>query len=763
MKGVIPSSAMNRWKAFLLALAALPVVSVWLPVRSQAPKFSASPAATQFFESRVRPVLAENCFRCHGTGKQKGNLRLDSLASLLTGGDRGPAIVRDRPEHSLLLRAIGYEDAELKMPPTRKLPRQQIADLTQWLRMGAPWPGSVTPRAPAPRKSEFTITERARRHWAFQQIKAPAVPPAKNQSWLANPIDAFVLSQLEAKGLAPNPPATKRELIRRVTYDLIGLPPTPAEVEAFVTDTSPEAYMALVERLLASPHYGEKWGRHWLDLVRFAETNSYERDDPKPEAWRYRDYVIRAFNQDKPYHRFLREQLAGDELPDRDDDALIATGYYRLGIWDDEPSDPLQARYDALDDLVATTGQVFLGLTLDCARCHDHKFDPIPQSDYYRLLAFFHNINPYRNGGATDLIPLASSPGEGKAAARALSVTEAGRGAPETFVLVRGNAHVRGDKVEPGFPQILGAPAPVITSPPGGRTTGRRRALADWIASPDNPLAARVLVNRIWQHHFGRGIVRTPNDFGLQGERPTHPELLDWLAGEFLRHGWQMKPLHRLIVTSNSYRMSSHGRADALARDPTNDLFWRFDMRRLSAEEVRDSILALSGVLSTKMYGPSVYPALPREVLETQSMPGKGWAKSPPEEQHRRSTYVHVKRSLLTPLLEVFDMAETDRSTPVRFTTTQATQALALLNSAFLHEQAGKFAARLQREAGAEVEKQVRLGLYLATARTPSASEIQRGVTFINTLRTRDGIPADGALRSFCLLVLNLDEFVYLD
>jgi hypothetical protein len=635
--------------------------------------------------------------------------------------------------------------------------------------MGAPWPGADRTAPKATRRGEFRITARDRAHWAFQRVKRPPVPAVKDRAWVANPVDAFVLARLEAKDLRPNPPASKRALIRRLYYDLTGLPPTPGEVEAFVADGSPDAYEALVERLLASPHYGEKWGRHWLDLVRFAETNSYERDNPKPFAWRYRDYVIRAFNQDKPYDHFVREQLAGDELADSTADALIATGYYRLGIWDDEPTDRLQARYDGLDDIVATTGQVFLGLTVDCARCHDHKIDPIPQKDYYRLVAFFQNINHYRNGGPTDVRPIDTGRA-GPAASRwrtreqALCVTEAGRTAPPTYVLLRGNPHVKGARVEPAFPVILGGRAPVLPAPPeGARSSGRRRVLADWIVSGDNPLAARVMANRVWQYHFGRGIVRSPNNFGLQGDKPTHPELLDWLAVELVRQGWRLKPLHRLILTSNAYRMSSRGDRTALAADPANDLLWRFDMRRLTAEEIRDSILAVTGTLNPRMYGPGVYPAIPREVLASQSMPGKGWGKSSPAEQSRRSVYVHVKRSLLTPLLESFDLAETDRSAPVRFSTTQPTQALHLLNSAFLNRQAALLAGRLRREAGDDAAKQVRRALFLATARPPTDAEVKRGMGLIAAFQEKDGASAKMALEYFCLLVLNLNEFVYLD
>jgi hypothetical protein len=760
MDAMMPTPVRRRLVILLCAVGLLPAWSGSPAASGGANKpEKPSPEAVRFFEAKIRPILADHCFKCHGEKKQKGGLRLDSRAEVLEGGDRGPALLPGRPEKSLLIKAISHQDPDLKMPPSKKLSKEQVADLTRWVKMGAPWPGADKASPQPPRRGSFQIRAKDRAHWAFQPLKRPAVPAVKGRAWVANPIDAFVLALLEARGLPPNPPANRRELIRRATYDLTGLPPAPEEVEAFVADQSPGAYEALIERLLASPHYGEKWGRHWLDLVRFAETNSYERDNPKPYAWRYRDYVIRAFNDDKPYDRFLREQLAGDELPEPTADALIATGFYRLGIWDDEPTDRVQARFDGLDDIVATTGQVFLGLTVDCARCHDHKIDPISQKDYYRLLAFFHNINHYRNGGPTDVWPLPGGRGE-----KVLCVTEAGTTAPETFVLLRGNPNVKGPKVEPAFPEVFGAPAPTLPRPArGDRTTGRRLVLANWIAGKDNPLTARVMANRLWQYHFGRGIVRSPNNFGLQGDRPTHPELLDWLAAELIRQGWRLKPLHRLIMTSNAYRMSSRANRAALSADPANDRFWHFDMRRLSAEEVRDSILAVSGTLNPKMYGPGVYPKIPREVLAGQSMPGKGWGKSPPAEQARRSVYVHVKRSLLTPILESFDLGDTDRSNPVRFVTTQPTQALHLLNGEFANEQAELFAARVRREAGADVGKQVRRALHLATCRPPTDADVKRGVRLIEALKAEGGAADQTALKYYCLVVLNLNEFVYLD
>jgi len=805
-----------------------------------------APEAVQFFEAKVRPVLSDNCFKCHSASKQRGGLRLDTRSNALVGGDNGKAVVPGDADNSLLLQAVTRSNPDLKpMPPSGKLTPQQIADLTQWVKMGAPWPGQEKAVAATStiRRGKFEISDKDRAHWAFQPVARPPVPAVKNAAWVANPIDAFILAKLEAKGLQPNPPASKQELIRRLYYDVTGLPPTPQEVEAFTADPSPKAYESMVDRLLNSPHYGEQWGRHWLDLVRFAETNSYERDGDKPNAWRYRDYVIRSFNADKPYDQFVREQLAGDEMPNPAADAIIATGYYRLGIWDDEPSDRDQARYDNLDDVVATTGQVFLGLTVDCARCHDHKIDPIAQKDYYGLLAFFQNITNYTNGDPTDQAPVFNDLGEKSAyeqrlrewnrkreemkadlmgietdfkalygeptdpvkkrtpfheriaaagprllgaeryrhyedlrrelgqirplpgpAGTALAVSETGRTAPDTFVLARGNAHAPGDKVEPHFPQVLTSTPPVIPEPAkDAKTCGRRLALANWIVSKDDPTAARVMANRLWQFHFGRGIVRSPNNFGLQGDKPTHPELLDWLASELVDQGWRMKPLHRMILLSNAYRMSSRGNAEALKADPVNDLFWRFDMRRLTAEEVRDSILAAGGNLNLKMYGPGVYPELPKEVLATESHPGAGWGKSPPEEQGRRSIYVHVKRSLLMPLLDNFDLAEPDRTTPVRFTSTQPTQALTLLNSEFANQQAALLAERLRKEAGQDLGRQVRLGLYLVTSRPPTDEDVRRGLDLIDALQKKDGVPPDAALKYFCLMAMNLNEFMYLD
>ncbi len=791
------------------------------PVKAQSEKAAEEPVD---FGRDIRPVLAKRCFHCHGPDKAESSLRLNSQKTAFAEADSGlHAIVSGKPDESELITRISETDESLRMPPEGKpLSKEEIETFRRWIAQGAKW----------------------ETHWAFQPMKNPEPPPVQNKAWVANPIDAFILNRLEENRLKPNPPADKVALIRRAYYDLTGLPPTPAQVDAFLNDQSPDAYEKLIDNLLESPHYGEQWGRHWLDLVRFAETNSFERDGVKPNAFRYRDYVIRSFNADKPYDQFLREQLAGDELPEVTTDSIIATGYYRLGLWDDEPADPLLAIYNEYDDIITTTSQVFLGLTVNCARCHDHKIDPIPQADYYSMLAFFHGLTPYGTRGnqtgnnQTDITPpevaaqyqaldkqknelvaqmreieqigIVKMPGEDQrktegrqrekilkeklrnyldeeqwaeyttlreqrdkveAAYRklpprksALSVAKVHAQPPETFILQRGNPTSQGEKVEPRFPAIFSSPKPVIPErKDGARSSGRRLVLANWIASPDNLLTARVMANRVWQYHFGRGIVRSPNNFGQLGEPPTHPLLLDWLARQLIAGGWRLKPLHKLIMLSNTYRMSSAGNDAALKKDPANNLFWRFDMRRLSAEEIRDSIHAVTGVLNPKMFGPGVYPTISQEVLAGQSRPGAGWGKSSPEEQARRSVYIHVKRSLLTPLLEDFDQADTDSSCPVRFSTTQPTQALGMLNGDFANAQAKVFADRLKQEAGPNPADQIALAIRLTTCRRATKADIQRGLGLMQKLKEKHSISENDALKYYCLLALNTNEFFYLD
>jgi mono/diheme cytochrome c family protein len=795
--------------------------ATWLAVIGTA---AAGLAQEVNFGRDIRPILAKRCYTCHGPDASEGGLQLHQEELALAELDSGEhAIVAGNLDDSVLLARITAEDEFERMPPEgRPLEPDQIELIRKWIDQGAKW----------------------EQYWAFVPPEDAPVPQVRNAQWVRNPIDAFILHGLEQNGLAPAPPADKTTLIRRLYYGLTGLPPTPEDVDRFVNDSRPLAYDDLVDRLLESPHYGERWARHWLDLVRFAETNSFERDGVKPNAWKYRDYVIRSFNDDKPYDRFILEQLAGDELDDVTTDSLTATGYYRLGIWDDEPADPLQAHYDEMDNILATTGQVFLGLTFNCARCHDHKIDPIPQTDYYGLLAFMADVTSYGTRGdqvsanQLDVSPpevsaeyvrldrqdrqlarrlrqleqagiakmtaedqrktegpqrqavlnkklqqflddaqwmqyetIRASIAEAKAQREKLPPREVVLGLgrtnprpPTTHVLFRGNPHVQGDTVEPHFPTLFGGEAPSLpTVSSDARSAGRRRMLAAWIASPQNMLTARVMVNRVWQFHFGRGIVRSTNNFGQLGTPPTHPELLDWLAHRFIEGGWRLKPLHKLILTSNAFRMSSQAHPDGLLRDPDNDRFWRFDMRRLSAEEVRDAIMMVNGALNPEMFGPSVYPRISQEVLHSQSRPGSGWGRSSAEQQNRRSIYIHVKRSLITPLLTVFDFPETDVSCEARFITTQPSQALAMLNGEFLNEEAGRLAKRLKAEAGEQPEDQVRMAIRLALARDAQQVEVDAGMQLIGRLQERHQLDRDEALRFYCLTVLNLTEFVYLD
>jgi len=803
-----------------------------------------------FFTQKVKPLLVKNCFKCHGGAKVKGGLHLDSRSGIMKGGDSGRAVNLKRPEKSLLLEAINYELEGYEMPPSGKLPAAQIEILKRWIRMGLPISPDFAGKIGKSDAKTPQVNAQTKAFWSFQPLRRPQPPAVRRADWVAGPIDRFVLARLERAGLAPAEPAGKASWLRRATYDLTGLPPTPGAIDEFLADDTEAAHGRVVDRLLKSPHYGEKWARHWLDLVRYAESNSYERDGTKPHVWRFRDYVIRSFNSDKPFDRFATEQLAGDELEEVTADTMIATGYYRLGIWQDEPVDREQSRFEDLDDILRTTSEVFLGLTVGCARCHDHKLDPIPQKDYYRLLAFFRNIRRYgvRGGNTVEAasVTTVATPREqernrelvarhqadlagvlkqlaaldaiykgllaggevddfkreqsrvailkkkvpGKLAkekfdayqelaarrdrlrkfrppglAKALVVKELGPNPPQSFIQIRGNAHARGEKVEPGFPLVLSPPRPNIKPPAqGAQTANRRRALAEWITSPRNPLTARVLANRLWQYHFGRGIVASSNNFGLAGQKPTHPQLLDWLATELVEGGWTLKRMHRQIMLSSTYRMSSRGNKQALAADPTNQLFWRFNMRRLSAEEIRDSVLAVNGALNRKkMFGPSIYTVIPREILQGQSQPGANWGRSSPEDRNRRSIYVHVKRSLVVPMFETFDAPDLDNSCPVRFTTTQPTQSLALLNSEFSQREAAVFAELLRKRAGNDTSAQVALGLKRSLQRTPTAAEVRRGVSLIQSLQTRDKASPEVALKCFCLLAINLNEFLYVD
>lgn len=844
------------WHCYLIAGLIWASLLGPFPARSADPSSDDNPSPSvksvqddAFFRQQVQPILQRRCWKCHDREHRKGDLDLTRRELVVAGGESGPAIDLVDPGQSLLLSAIRYDG--LEMPPTGQMPASEIQVLEKWIQLGVPWPTEPSDHGTS---VEPYISASDRQHWAFQPIDPPIVSVADSSGWCKTAIDTFVWHELNNAGLRPNEEASRSTLARRLYFDLLGLPPTLEEVRRLEEDPRPDAYERLVDQLLASPQFGEHWARHWLDLVRYAETNSFERDNLKPNAWRYRDYVIRSLNSDKSYRTFILEQLAGDELDNVTTDSLIATGYYRLGPWDDEPTDALQAYYDHLDDVVTVTSQAVMGLTINCARCHDHKIDPIPQADYYRFMAFFHNIlNNTTSKGATAfktaftlntqrdiateeqraayetfrkefeakvtlrnlelsrleervtqsftrpeqedardtgvrsrlidnrgeavlgqqdwtrMQELRQQIADAKLPApdfpQALAVVENGPEPKDTFVLLRGNAHSPGTAVQPGFPEVMGFADPQFPSqsPSQTSTSRRRRVLAEWLFDPKHPLTARVIANRLWQHHFGRGLVRSANDFGLQGDRPTHPQLLDWLAGALMRDGWSLKHMHRQILLSATYRMSSQDNLRAMSVDPQNNLMWRAELRRLSAEQLRDTMLSVNGSLNSAMLGPSIYPTIPAAVMQGQSRPGVGWGHSTPADQNRRSVYVFIKRSLSVPLLNTFDAPDSDFSCPVRFATTQPTQALTMLNSDELSRLSTEFAASIQRNSQGNLEQLVRTALTRALSREPGAKEIERGIELIKTLRSKHQLSEDLAIQQFCLMVLNLNEFIYVD
>jgi hypothetical protein len=783
------------------------------------------------FESAIRPLLLEHCQKCHSGPEPEGGLSLDSRA----GWEEAGVIEPGRPEDSLLVAAIRHEDEDLAMPPPeagRKLTSAEISAVETWIALGAPDPRdrsseTAASQGPRLRGRKFVLTQEDTDYWAFQPVRRPPLPAVPSGEQAPHPVDALVGALLAERGLSIGPTATPREQVRRAYFDLWGLPPTPEEVAEFEADPSDDRWRALVDRLLASSNYGERWGRHWLDVVRYAESNGYERDGEKPNAWRYRDYVIGSFNDDKPYDVFVREQLAGDELAEqlpaseqggrRWRDLIVATGFYRLHVWDDEPDSTLAAEFDDLDDVMVTTSAALMGLTVGCARCHDHKFDPISQHDYYALLSFFRGIDPYgqhKTGGggrgvgrierelAADIElqqwqdaqaqrvaelegQLARAADESakseltkqleqcRSAAppfeKALAVAEIGATPPPTYVLYRGDANEPRELVAPAFPQVLASPPPEIPPRPAdARSAGRRTALAEWIASPQNPLTARVMANRVWQHHFGLGIVPTPNDFGRTGAPPTNERLLDFLAAELVEGGWRLKALHRLIMTSRAYRQSSRAdNAVALAADSDNQLLWRQNLRRLEAEAIRDSMLSVSGLLNPERGGPSEPP--PAAETETgENLASQGKPDGPFRRQARRSVYLAVKRGLKDPLLESLDFANSTFPEGARNVTTTAPQALMLLNDAFVQTQAAALAERVMESADATAESRVTRAFQLVLQRTPTPEEVASAQGLLAdqaALASSAGIVEHErrALESFCRGLLNVSEAIYVD
>ena len=732
------------------------------------------------------------------------------------------------------------------------------------------------------------FTDAQKSFWSLQPVAKPSAPAVRNQQWVKTPIDAFVLAKLQEQNLQPNPRADKLTLLRRVTEDVTGLPPTQEEIQQFLNDNSPDAYEKVVDRLLASPAYGERWGRHWLDVVRYADSNGFKADETRPNIWRYRDYAIKSFNDDKPYDRFVKEQIAGDELYPGDPDALVAMGYNRNWIDETNAAGLITRRQETLDDMTAITGQAFLGLTYGCARCHDHKFDPILQKDYYRLQAFFANtvagdgplplkdpaarkkyeeqkaiweektkdiraemakiLEPLRvakaeSGAHTfeDSVKTAifKSPSdrtpweavmyktaESRVAfdeepdARTLRtlkgdsakrypelkkqlaefdslrpaplpqgqfMVDVSATAPATYVLRGGNPDLKGEEVEPGFLSILDPDDARITPPAGLNSTGRRSALAAWLTDPKNPLVARVMVNRIWHYHFGHGIVATPGDFGRMGSRPTHPELLDYLASSFVQNGWSMKKLNRMILLSNTYQESADFKATTAEKDPDDKLLWRWPRKRLEAEAIRDSMLSVSGLLNNKMGGPGVFPPVPVGTLTELSATAAagGWkTEKDPSQNNRRSVYIFVRRNLRYPMLMEFDSANTFESCDFRKPTVTPAQALDLMNNDLVLDWARAFTGRVLNDSGLTPEAQVDRAFKLAYGRAPNKEEQKLAADFlarqipimagrIASGKDTPSVPSDlpagidparaAALVDLSQMLLNSNEFLYLN
>jgi hypothetical protein len=662
-------------------------------------------AADSGFDRTVAPVLIEHCLDCHSGAKPKGGLDLGRRSAAMEGGNSGAAFVPGKPDESRLWDYVEHN----KMPPKKPLGAADKATLRAWIAAGAPW--GTDPIDPA----RVTTSRRAGYDWwALQPLARPKPPPVADAARVRTPLDAFVLNRLEAQGLHFAMPADRRTLIRRLAFDLLGLPPTPEEVADFESDPSPDAYDKLVERLLASPAYGVRWGRHWLDLSRFGESNGFEFDEPRQNAWPYRDWVVEALNADLPYDEFARLQLAGDVLRPDDPDAVRATGFLVAGPYDTvgqtQQSVAMKrvVRQDELEELVGVISQTFLGLTANCARCHDHKFDPIRQTEYYRLTAALGGV---RHGER-------ALPGPVKQPVHAVVPRP-----PEVaHVLQRGDPSQQGPVVSPGALAAIAGMDADLGLPSDSPEAERRKRLAAWVAHPKNPLFARVIVNRLWHHHFGVGLVETPNDFGFNGGRPSHAELLDWLAAELVHGGWSLKHLHRLIVTSEAYRQAASWNEAAARVDAGNRLLWRKSPRRLEAEAVHDAVLSLAGRLDPRMGGPGF--------LDVRVVQAPGTAARlylPVEragaEPERRSLYRVWSRGGRNRFLDAFDCPDPSASAPSRAVTTTPLQALALLNNAFILQTAEALADRLRREAGDDADAQVRRAYQLAYGRLPTEAE----------------------------------------
>ena len=776
-----------------------------------------------FFEKNIRPILVENCYSCHSAQarKLKGDLLLDTREGVLHGGRDGVVLIPGDPEHSKLIEAVRWTNSQLKMPPRQRLTAAQVADLETWVKQGAADPRT----GPARPAAEFDFAA-ARKQWAFHPPVEPAIPPVKREAWCKSPIDRFILARLEEKGLSPAPPAEKPALIRRAYFDLIGLPPTPQEVEAFLADAKPDAFAKVVDRLLASPQYGVRWARHWLDVVRYTDSfdaRAITSNGDCTEAWRYRDWVVNAFNQDLPYDQFIIQQVAGDLLPDKGDgtpsDHLIATGMYVIGNWPGGDADRKKMLTDIVDDQIDVTGRAFLGLTLACARCHDHKFDPIPTADYYGLAGIFFSSHfmpapgSPTAGGPILRFPLAPPEEVAKhkaydekiaaLQARLAAAQKAKPASPaaqaqlaelkqELATLQKnalpplpgchgmaeggvpggmyegihdGRIHIRGrydrqtDVVPRHFPRLLAGDGQSPISQGSGRLE-----LARFLASSANPLTARVIVNRLWQHHFDDAIVRTPNNYGKLGRPPTHPELLDYLAVHFMNgrwpalseskgpalserseSKWSIKAMQREIMLSATYQQSAIPTPATLAADPDNLLFGWVKRRRLEAESIRDSLLAQSGALDPMLGGPSIRDA----------------------STHRRTIYLTTIRSERSDYRTLFDAADATAIVDQRIDSTVAPQALFLLNNPFVLEQAKLIAARAMKEGPADERAKIDWLYRRLYSRGANKEEIDVGIDLLRQSQLPEGASAplsrEAAWEAYCQVLVCANEFVYVD
>jgi hypothetical protein len=817
---------MLRALPFIAPLVLLPVTFAEPP---HGPLPPASAGAIQFTKD-IRPILERSCWKCHGGDKAKGGLRLDDAKAALAGGNSGPVIlIGPKASESKLLRLVAGLDAELKMPPEGPvLSNDEIGKLRAWIEQGAKFDG-VDKTAAGARRSN---------HWSFKPIRVPAVPTVRNHNAVRNPIDHFVLARLEKEAVTLSAEADRTTLLRRLCLDLLGLPPTLEQMDEFLGDHEPGAYERLVERLLASPHYGERWARHWLDVARYADSDGYEKDTGRPWAWRYRDWVIQALNSDMPYDRFVIEQLAGDLLPDATQDQKLATGFHRNTLTNHEGGvDAEQFRVEQVIDRVNTTSKVFLGLTVGCAQCHDHKYDPISQREYYQMFSFF-NSDVEKDieaplPGERERYELAKKEHDAKQAELKTAIEERQKALPELQVtwedelrlrairklpatvrdalllepaerndaqkklvaehfakqepelrkrtktqqdhaakaprlsqaptIARGpdratHVLVRGDFLRPGATVAAGT---LAVLPALANDSPTRLDLAMWIVDPANPLARRVLANWLWQHHFGRGLVVTPEDFGTQGEKPSHPELLDWLASEVLRQGWSLKQMHRLIVTSATYRQSSASRPDLRERDPTNVWLARQNRVRLEGEIVRDVALASSGLLNQAVGGPSVRPPQPEGISDLTYAGSVRWVESKGPDRYRRGLYIWFQRTSPYPMLMTFDSPDSNVCVVRRERSNTPLQALTLMNDVVFVECAKALGQRMADRCGSTAER-LSFGFKLVLGRLPTPAELDRLTRWhADALRlVKDEQPDTAAWTAVARVLLNLDECV---